>query len=128
MKRSISEEEYEKIAKANPFALNTQVLINSGRILYDFKYWVIVNNKYPYLEYNGSKVLKHLLIIPKNDSIDAFYKLEVFELSEITGIIKFLSTSYSYVDNNSNLALVYFWKEKGKSINKFHLHFLVLEI
>lgn len=124
MKRSIPDEEFLKIINSNPLALNTDILIKNKRILNDFKHWVIIENKYPYVEYNGFNVIKHLLIVPKNDAIDTFFKLNIDELSELQKVIKYLTQEHT---DESNNMIVYMWKEKGKSINKFHIHFLFLE-
>lgn len=124
MKRSISDEEYSKIVNSNQLALNTDTLIRNKRIIFEFTYWVVTENKYPYLEYDGLKVLKHLLIIPKDDGVLTFYDLKVEELQELRQVIKFITQQYYDTSNN---VINYMWKEKGKSINKFHIHFLFLE-
>lgn len=127
MKRSISDQEYAEIAKRRQNCLDYSVILQEKRIVLDYKFWVVVNNEYPYVEFDGNKVLEHKLIVPKRDSIEKFEDLSPNELSELTKVIRDLKNSSNEFLMRENISLMLFWLEKGRSVKKFHIHFLVTQ-
>lgn len=124
MRRSINEAEYRKIAKKNQNALNTDKL-KKEKLIINSPLWLVVENKYPYLEYDNAKVVKHLLIVPRNDYVEQFSDLTDEELSELSDIELVIRLEYEKLCKD--YVVMYFWKATGKSIKKLHLHFLVLD-
>ena len=119
--RCLSDEEYLAIAKQNQDCLDYSKIIK--RSLFKSNDWVIVDNEYPYIEYEGLKVIKHLLIVPSDDTRLSFVDLSIGELNSLRGCIDFCN-SLSCISCKQT---VFIWKEKGKTVNKLHLHFIALK-
>ena len=121
MKRAINEKEYQEIAKENPEPFNIENML-IDEIVEVSSHWIVLKNKYPYVQYESQKVDTHLLIVPKRDNVTQLWQLTLSELSELPQVLQNITRDYA-----EELNKLVFWKVKGKSINKLHFHYLILE-
>lgn len=123
-KRNVSPEEYEVARRKNPNALDYPKVKKQGIVLkLKNSNWVIVKNKYPYLEYDYRKVQACYMLIPKDNDIQHFKDLKQRDLSEIQKYIEIIRKKV-----NNKYVFQIMWKESHKSIAKFHIHLIICKI
>jgi diadenosine tetraphosphate (Ap4A) HIT family hydrolase len=122
-KRVIPEEQYQKERELNPNALDYPQVLDQGLIL-DLQHtdWVVVQNKYPFVEYDDKNVISHYLIVDKRNDIESISDLDQHDLNDLQDIINELKNKVSK-EYNFNVV----WKEVGSSLRKFHIHIIITE-
>lgn len=121
VKRNVSAEEYERERKNNPNALDYPKVREQG-VIAEIKNsnWIVVNNKFPYVEYETRKVEKCFLLIPKSNKIKLFKDIPIEDFKEIQKYIDILRKK-----TNEKFIFQVMFKESGKSIDKFHIHIII---
>jgi len=82
MKRKISAKVYKKKACNSQNCFDYPQVKKTHSVLKQGDFWLVIENKYPYLEYEGLKVIDHFLIIPKRNIIN-WAKVKKQELEEL---------------------------------------------
>lgn len=121
MKRNLPETEYHAIAQQNQDALDYPEVCKKQKILKKYGFWLVVENIYPYVSYIDREVIEHWLIIPCHNYTFRFRDISSLDTEDIQNCISFLNDR---LDGNINVVM---WKESGKSIPKFHIHYISLK-
>jgi hypothetical protein len=122
MEREISKEQYAIEAVNNPNCLDYPKVTEQG-VIFENNLMLCVKNKFKYKTYQGQKVKYHYLIITKRNDVFQFYDLKSQEDKALRHILKTLKPIF----DKKGQGITYTIKETGKSIQKFHMHYLVLE-
>jgi diadenosine tetraphosphate (Ap4A) HIT family hydrolase len=121
MMRAISEAEYSRIASQAVQPLHP----GKNKILYSNATHYVIENRYPYTEYEGMEVLHHFLIcdFSLKKSIMEYTSTEIYDREDM---IAHLFIEFSkYYDPDTHIFLN-FAKHSGKSVEQYHTHFLIL--
>jgi diadenosine tetraphosphate (Ap4A) HIT family hydrolase len=129
MNRTITKAEYTKEAKSNPKCLDLPRARSQGVIL-ETGYIIVVKNKFPYTKWRVDansntykEVKEHYLIIPTRNSPINFSDLHLVELEKIQEVITDLNREARLSYPTANIDVMFC--EKGKSIKKFHIHYII---
>lgn len=121
-KRIISQKEYQQEREKNPKALDYPQVLEQG-VMIDIQYtnWVVVKNKFPYVEFDDKKVVSHYLLVSKDNSIESFTDLEDQDLKDIQDNIQEMKKQVG-----SDHEVTILWKEaNNQEMKKFHIHLIV---
>lgn len=96
------------------------ILVDKKNIIWKWKYFFIIHNKYPYLWLNT-----HLLVVPYKHRImtSELSKKEYWELKEVE---KFMENFYSWLDYFSFIRQSNF--DDSRSVEHLHYHYLPWKI
>lgn len=122
MERSMSEQEYQRVKDKNQDCLNFDKIVPKN-IVKEFNHWMIYKptNDCGYKEYDGHKVRRHYLIVPKED-VEDLDGLSLPEKKEYWRVLEYLN------DKFKNRKTIIFWKTKTtRSIKKYHAHLVIIK-
>lgn len=120
-KRKISQKEYELERQNNPEALHYPQVLEQGVVI-DIQHtdWIVVNNKFPYVEFDEKNVISHFLLVSKDNNIESFIDITEKDMLDIQENIKAMKKE---VENLGTLTIL--WKESNQEMRKFHIHLIV---
>jgi diadenosine tetraphosphate (Ap4A) HIT family hydrolase len=125
MKRKITKEQYKKEIEKNPNVLDYPKVLEEKSVILDIPYtsWLVVKNKFPYLEYEEMPVARHHLLIPKMNDLEELEDLESCDFDDIKETIKEYK---KFLRPKQALIISFKDRYEDRSIKKFHIHLIVV--
>jgi diadenosine tetraphosphate (Ap4A) HIT family hydrolase len=125
MRINVLQEQYREEIKKNSNILDYPKILEEKKVILDIPYtnWLVVKNKFPYLEYEEMPVARHHLLIPKMNDLEELEDLESCDFDDIKETIKEYKKSL-----RPKQALIISFKDRceDRSIKKFHIHLIVV--